>query len=152
MNIYNNTMMIKKSLLSLSLVFIFFGCKKEADVADLLIGKWNYSARSYLVGVDKREQKEATDCTKKSFMELAAGGTFHRESYGDEVPNTGCQLSISDLKSYQYDAASKRLILTGGKSKENYKVISISKSKLVLQKLDEDGTLPPGELEYTYIR
>lgn len=132
--------MIQKLLLPLCLVFIFFGCKKETDVAGLLIGKWKYNAETFELD-GKQERWEATDCMKKSFMEFKAGGAYHEEYYTDENENNTCFHHILDLKNYQYDAASKIITLTGGKWTYVYKVISISENKLVIQEIEEDGTL-----------
>ncbi len=139
--------MIKKLLLSLSFVFIFSGCKKETDVAGLLVGKWNYNASSYEYN-GKQVREAANDCSKKSFIEFASGGAYHGESYGDQNEHNTCRHSISDQKSYQYDAASKKITLTGGKRTYAYKVISISNNKLVIQYISEDETLPAAKDEY----
>lgn len=134
--------MIKKSVFFLSLVLIFSGCKKEADVAGLLIGKWNYNA-----SIIESKREAANDCDKKSSLEFGSGGAIHAETYTDENPDNTCQPIISSLKSYAYNAASRLLTLNGAERRV-YKVASISQNKLVLQSAHDDGTLAPYQYEY----
>ncbi len=135
--------MIKKLLLPLSFMFIFFGCKKDKGVSNQLLGKWYYARLVIYSGKDGKELKreEGNTCEKKSYKEFLSGGVLKDAGYAQI--NKKCESTGFGPNRYKYDVSAKKIIAWFDSNGENsptgiYLVRSITATQLELQLYERD--------------